>query len=49
MQIIQIANTSEFKSHCVPYQQGLVPYMFTDESNKPETYTYVRTKLKNKF
>ena len=39
-----VLNTSEFKSHGVSHSQGLVPYMFSDESNKLETYMYVKTK-----
>ena len=32
------------ESHDVPHSDGLVPHMFSDESNKLETYTFVRTK-----
>ena len=35
---------SEFEPHWVPHTYGLVPHTFSDESNKLETYTYVRTK-----
>ena len=35
------ANKSEFKSHQVPHYQGLVSHMFTDKSNKLETYTCI--------
>ena len=33
-----------FKSNWGPHSHVLVPYMFSDESNKLETYTNVRTK-----
>ena len=34
-------NKSEFKSHWVLHSKGLVPHMFSDESNKLETYIYI--------
>ena len=36
--------TSEFQSHWVPYLYGLVSDMFSDESNKLKTYTYIKVK-----
>ena len=32
---------SEFKSHWAPHLKGLVPHMFSDESNKLGTYIYI--------
>ena len=42
--LIQTTNTSEFKSHWISHEQGLVQYTISDESIKLETYMYVRTK-----
>ena len=39
--IIYTGNRSEFKSHWVPHLKGLVPHMFSEESNKLETYIYI--------
>ena len=39
--VIYTGNKSEFKSHWVPHIKGLVPPMFSDESNVLETYTYI--------
>ena len=38
---IQTENKSEFKSQRVLNYQGFVPHMFSDESNKLETYRYI--------
>ena len=35
---------SEIEFYGVSYWHGLVPYMFFNEGNKLEIYTYVRTK-----
>ena len=35
---------NEFESYWMPSSYGLVPHVFSDESNKLEAYTYVRTK-----
>ena len=43
-----VSSLSEFKSHWVLHSHGLVLHMFSDKSNKLETYTYVRMKLINK-
>ena len=48
LKTIQPANTIDFKSHWIPYLQGLVSYMFSDESVKLETCMYVRSKWINK-
>ena len=44
------AKTSDFKSSCVPHPHGLVPNMFSDESNKLETHVCkneINNSLKN--
>ena len=43
MKTIQTANGTEFKSYWTELL-SLVPYIFYEESNKLEIYTYVRTK-----
>ena len=37
----------EFESNWVPHSHSLVLYMFSDESNRLEKYTYVRNKKIN--
>ena len=39
--VIYTGNKREFKSNWVRHKKGLVPHMFSDESNKLETYIYI--------
>ena len=43
--VIYTGNKSEFKSHWVPYQKGLVPHMFSAKSNKLETHMQEKKKI----
>ena len=39
--VIYTGIRTEFKSHWVPHLKGLAWHMFSDESNKLETYIYI--------
>ena len=49
LKIILLTNTRVFESHWVPHSHDLATHMFSYESNKLETYTYIKTKLINNF